>query len=474
MPSGVGHGVGVGVGKGVAVGTGDGHGVHVGAGVAVGGACVAVAVGVGQGVGVADGRDAALQAASSAMQRMAATSGRLWVDDLMASCLQVVGEGIAGGGFCQIGPWRVPGAFDTRAARRYNASLLRTPRRSEREEATIRNAKPNRTRRTITLILGTLLSLLFLWLAFRQVHLREVWDALRQANPWLVGAALGAFLATQGVKAARWKALFYPEHTARRFGKLLRVIYIGQMVNAALPARLGEIARAYLLARIEAISAAYALGTVVLEKALDSLMLLLVVLVTSIFMPFPSWVKGSSLVVSGGMVALLAAMTVLSRWEGRLPAWVVRVAGPDSWLGRMGVMAALQRAALSLRPLKSLRMNLILWGWSAGNWALMILTNLLAFWAFGLRLPWTAAPLLLAILNIGIIVPSSPGRIGVFHYLCVLTLGLYGVDPALALACGIVLHALVYVPIFVLGAYFLWRENYDWSRLAELAALENP
>ncbi len=322
--------------------------------------------------------------------------------------------------------------------------------------------------------MGTLLSVLFLWLAFRQVRLGEVWNALHRANPWLVGAALGAFLATQGVKAARWKALFYPEHKERRLGRLMGVIYIGQMVNAAVPARLGEIARAYLLARTESVSGAYALGTIVLEKALDSLMLLLVVLVTSIFMPFPSWVKGSSLVVSGGMVVLLAVMTALSRWEGRLPGWVTRVVGPQSWLGRLGVMAAVQRAALSLRPLRSLRMNLVLWGWSAGNWALMILTNVLMFWAFGLRLPWTAAPLLLAILNIGIIVPSSPGRIGVFHYLCVLTLGLYGVDPALALACGILLHAVVYVPIFVLGIYYLWRENLSWSRLAELEAAENP
>lgn len=304
------------------------------------------------------------------------------------------------------------------------------------------------------------------------MHLREVWDALQQANLWWVGAALGAFLTTQGAKAARWRALLYPDHKERHLGRLMRIIYIGQMVNAALPARLGELARAYLLARGESVSGVYVLGTIMLEKALDSLMLLLVVLITSIFMPFPSWVKGSSLLVSGGMVALLAVMTALSRWEDRLPGWVTQSFAPTSWLGRLGILPAIQRAALSLRPLKSLRMNLVLWGWSAGNWTLMTLTNVLMFWAFGLRLPWTAAPLLLAILNIGIIVPSSPGRIGIFHYLCVLTLGLYGVDAALALACGILLHAVVYVPIFLLGAYYLWRENPSWARLSELETVE--
>ena len=299
-----------------------------------------------------------------------------------------------------------------------------------------------------------------------------MWKALSQADLWLLAAALLTFLLTEVVKAIRWRALFYPDSRMRRFGKLLSVIYIGQMVNAAVPARLGELARAYLLSRIETVSAAYVFGTIVLEKALDSLMLLLAVLILSLFMPLPAWVKGSSLLVTGGMVVMLAVMTALSRWEDRLPGWLNRVVGPQSWLTRMGIIGAIQRGTLSLRPLRSLRMNLQLWGWSLLNWGLMIFTNLLLFWAFDLHLPWTAAPLLLAILNIGIIVPSSPGRIGIFHYLCVLTLGLYGVDAALALAYGILLHALVYLPIFIVGAYFLWRENFDLSRLAELASSE--
>jgi len=332
--------------------------------------------------------------------------------------------------------------------------------------------KSRHVKRNLSLICGTILSLLFLWLAFRRVDLQEVWHALRQADPLLVALALLTFLLTQVVKAVRWKTLFYPDQRARRLSKLLEVIVIGQMVNAAIPARLGEVARAYLLGKIEQISIAYTFGTIVLEKALDSLMLVIMVLLISIFMPLPVWLKGSSLIVSGGMVLLLVVMTLLSRWEDRLPSWLDRVLGPRSWLTRVGVTGAVQRAALSLRPLRSLKLNAQLWGWSLLNWLLMIGTNEILLWAFGLHLPWTAAPLLLAILNIGIIVPSSPGRIGIFHYLCVLTLGLYDVDPSMALAYGIVLHALVYLPIFLFGAYFLWRENYDLTHLTELASTD--
>lgn len=330
-----------------------------------------------------------------------------------------------------------------------------------------------RLKKNLSLIGGTLFSLFFLWLAFRSVNVQEVWHALMQADPLLVGLALLTFLLTQAVKAARWKTLFYPEHRARRLSKLLKVIVVGQMINAAIPARLGEVARAYLLGKIERIGTAYTFGTIVLEKALDSLMLLILVLLISIFMPLPGWLKGSSLVVSGGMVVLLVVMTLLSRWEDSLPSWLDRVLGSRSWLTRVGVTGAVQRAALSLRPLRSLRLNVQLWGWSLVNWLIMIATNVILLWAFGLHLPWTAAPLLLAILNIGIIVPSSPGRIGIFHYLCVLTLGLYDVGRSTALAYGIVLHGLVYLPIFLFGAYFLWRENYDLAHLAELASTDS-
>lgn len=327
-------------------------------------------------------------------------------------------------------------------------------------------------KRNLSLVIGTALSVLFLWLAFRRVNVAQVWAAMAQTNPLLLAVALATFLLTQGAKAARWRTLFYPQQRERRFSKLAEVIIIGQMINAAIPARLGEVARAYMLGRIESISGAYVFGTVVLEKASDSLMLLLLVFLVSLFMPLPTWLKGSSLVVSGGMVLLLIVMTVLSRWEDRLPGWLDRIIGPDSWLARVGLVQALIRAASSLRPLKSPRATLQLWGWSALNWLLMISTNLVLFAAFGFDLPWTAAPLLLAILNIGIIIPSSPGRIGIFHYLCVLTLGLFGIADSMALAYGIVLHALIYLPIFLLGAYFLWRENYNLARLSELAAAE--
>jgi hypothetical protein len=59
------------------------------------------------------------------------------------------------------------------------------------------------------------------------------------------------------------------------------------------------------------------------------------------------------------------------------------------------------------------------------------------------------------VLQAGISMPSVPGRIGLFEYLCVLTLSLFGVSQEEALSYGIVLHALVFLPTILLGVLAL-------------------
>jgi hypothetical protein len=85
--------------------------------------------------------------------------------------------------------------------------------------------------------------------------------------------------------------------------------------------------------------------------------------------------------------------------------------------------------------------------------------NYVIFSALGLTVdrPWVAAAFLIVVLYLGAVVPSSPGRVGLFHYLAVISLALFGVAKAPALSYGIVLHIVVYGPTAVLGAYYIWR-----------------
>ena len=89
----------------------------------------------------------------------------------------------------------------------------------------------------------------------------------------------------------------------------------------------------------------------------------------------------------------------------------------------------------------------------------MGLSNYFIFLAFGLKLPVAASFVLLVVVSILIMVPSSPGFVGVYHYGAVLSLGFYNVNRADALSCALVMHATQYLVITLVGFYYLRREH---------------
>ena len=90
--------------------------------------------------------------------------------------------------------------------------------------------------------------------------------------------------------------------------------------------------------------------------------------------------------------------------------------------------------------------------------------------------PPTAALLVLCTTALGMVIPSSPGYIGVYEYIVVLALSLFGVEREMALSYGLVLHGVIYVGQSLLGVLGLWRESLSYSdirgRAAELSGGE--
>ncbi len=338
----------------------------------------------------------------------------------------------------------------------------------------------------LRLILGTAVGLLLLALAFRGVDWHQVGSAVARANYPLLALALGTVLVTTLAKAARWRLLFPQEYGRPRLSKLFPVLLIGQTVNAILPARLGEIARAYLIGEIEGVDKALALSTMIVEKALDALMLLLLIAVIFAFVPLPAWLGRTGILVSGLLVALLL-LVILGAYHSkdtayalyRFLSWIpgIQRFDPESLSQDKGLERRLGTIAAGLSALYRRDVALPLAGWSVFVWAMAALTNYLTFLALGIKAPFLAALFLLAALHLGVAVPSSPGRVGVFHYICVLSLSLFSVDRSLALSYGLVLHLIVFAPMMSLGAWFLWKENYELSKTkaaATLATGEGP
>jgi uncharacterized membrane protein YbhN (UPF0104 family) len=324
-----------------------------------------------------------------------------------------------------------------------------------------KGAQPSFWHRWGRLILGVLVSVgVIFWLG-RTLDLRQILIALRDVNYAWVVVGLLMVLLTLWARVLRWHALLDSRQVTA--SGALPPLVLGQLLNLIAPARLGDLGRAYLVTRQGYPSQARALGTVALEKLWDIALLVGLVFGLSFWQPLPIWLMVPTRltaigggVLLGGVLALLLARRHLVARESYPGVWsetaIWRFPGVLSWLA--GVVG---RLVDGLTALQRPRVMLAAGGWSVLAWLFGALANLALFKAFGLPLSMGMALILLAVLQLGVAVPSVPGRIGVFEGLCLVTLALFGVETNLALGYGIVLHAVVLLPPVALGLWWLLR-----------------
>ena len=319
-------------------------------------------------------------------------------------------------------------------------------------------------------VAGAALSMLFLWLAFRQVDWASSWRTIREANILWLAVALGVVVLTTLAKAVRWRLMFYPAHRHLSLKKFFSIFLAGQALNAAIPARVGEVARAILVGASEGVSRVQALWTAVIEKLLDTLVLLLFLAGISALVPLPPWLQSAGWTLSLASIALLLVLAVSIGFRSRANEWLEKLETIHRWFRRLFLRRFLAAIAdsshLVRRPLLLTRLLL----WSLLAFAGAALTAWITGIALHIRLSYTACLLLVAVLQISAVVPipTSPGRVGLFHYLCVISLAVFDVEWDLALSFGLVLHFIVYLPMTIGGPISLWTESRDWHDLSRL------
>lgn len=320
--------------------------------------------------------------------------------------------------------------------------------------------------------LGIAVSAGLLFLLLRQVELAEIWEALEDVRWSLVAAVVALYFVGAWVRAARWRLLFR-EPEAVSVGDLFAATLVGYMGNNLLPARLGEVARAYLAGRRGNLSLGYALGTIVVDRVLD---VLTVVILAGLALPFvplsegmrQTWILG---VAFGGAAFAVLLWVRAQGPEGSLLAPLARWAPAGVW-GRLARLArALGEGAAGCDfP----RRSPALVGWTVLLWGTYALTTQVAFWSLGWDLPWSAALTLLVYLGVGLSLPSAPGFVGTFQFFTVAALALYGVEVSESLTFSVLLHASYFLPVTVVGWAILAAEHVTLRQVSALGQAAGP
>ncbi|HID94591.1 MAG TPA: flippase-like domain-containing protein [Candidatus Latescibacteria bacterium] len=321
--------------------------------------------------------------------------------------------------------------------------------------------------------IGIIVSAVFLYLAFRRVDLHELGFALRSANYlYVIPAILLTFLSFW-TRAFRWRFLLGPVKQVKT-SHLFSAIMIGFMANNLLPARLGEFVRAYVIGKKEQISSSSSFATIVIERIFDGVTLLLF-LIPVFFLPSsPRWVTKSGYIAAAiylGILAFLAALMIRTEQTQNL---VDRFLRPFSVRWRQKVRGLLVSFTSGLAVLGSLGHLLIIFLLSLLLWFLVVGAIHLVFVSCGLKLPVYAGFLLLAIIALGVMLPSSPGFVGTIQFLSVAGLALFAVPKSQALGFSIVFHASQFIPVTAIGLVYLWYEQLSLRKLGVKKYLDNP
>lgn len=308
----------------------------------------------------------------------------------------------------------------------------------------------------LSILIGAAISVLAFWLIARSVNSSEVIFALTQSDlRWVALAFLTQLLAMLAL-VRRWQILLrpYPTH----FLKLAQIYFITHLLNTLLPVKLGIVARVALPVQMEGLNTGFVIGSIAIEKVVDTLFMLALLLALAPFVPLPLWLReslaASVLLVFVGFLALASVRRIRAPLLSALARVETRFLGVQSKrlvtlvTGMLESIAQLTQRSAGSPPNEALAVLV----WTLLMWFAGILVNQMLLFALDISVDWSAAWFLLVVLQLGTRVPALPANLGVFHYLVILALGMYGVSASAALAYALLLHLIVFILPAVIGA----------------------
>lgn len=315
-------------------------------------------------------------------------------------------------------------------------------------------------------IIGIILSIVFIFLAFRNFNFDDFISALLNVNIFLVFLAAGVFLCSYVLRGVRWQIMLKSVKEIP-FSTSFCIIFIGYMANTLLPMRLGEFVRAYVLGVKEHISKLASLSSIILERIFDGIILVFFLSVLLIFYPFPGWVKNLGIFTAILFCGGISIIFIITHYQTKAINFLYYILHFFSDSFHKKIVPYIEKFILGLGMLKNRSqissvtiISVFIWL----NEALVYYILLIAFDITESSL-FLIALFTMIVINFGIMIPSSPGNIGTYHYFCVLALTLFGVSSNTALAYAIIANALMIICTVFFGVLCMWQMGFSISDL---------
>jgi glycosyltransferase 2 family protein len=310
--------------------------------------------------------------------------------------------------------------------------------------------------RWLRIALGWVVAALFIGLAFRRVSLGDVLAVLRSARVGPLALALAALAAGFTLRIVRWWQMLRVLEPTLPLRACVRPFLVSIAVNNTLPLRVGDVVRAVGFRSALRTSPMSVVGTLLVERLLDVVVLLGVLFaglmaLGATVIPRPFLLAG----VAVGVVAAagLGALIFAQGWLRSVAHGVVGRVPSARWRTRLGSLADQLFDALGIvrpasRALALVMITVLAWALEGSAYACVAWSLAADGSPFA---PWFA----LATGTLATMIPSSPGYVGTFDFFAVRGLTAFGMGHVVALGVALLVHLLLWLPVTIVGALYL-------------------
>jgi len=328
----------------------------------------------------------------------------------------------------------------------------------------------------LKIIISLIFGALFIWIAVTGVDFAVMGEALSSMDYGPVVPFIVLVLIYHCLRVYRWQLILRPDYPVS-FRNLFSINMVGFMAINVLPARLGEFARPYLLMEREDVPLGAAMASALIERMLDFLTMLLILALVVFFVDMPTGmitVRGEEYDIMAIVqrVFLLVALPAVGGLMGLMlfEEWMYRLLHVTAgrWLPRFSqkVEGFLRAFMRSLQPLKQPKVLVIQTVLTLVIWSITPMTEWLMFRMFHLdHLGADAAITVVAAILIGMLIPAPPGFAGNFEAFTMGGLAVFGVTGGVALGYALVLHWSQFAQSFLMGMYFLYKDQISFKSL---------
>jgi len=318
---------------------------------------------------------------------------------------------------------------------------------------------------------GVLISIVFLYFALRKQNFGEIWETLQHAQYWWLIPGIAVYFIGLWVRSWRWHYLLRPLKKIPT-KSMFPIVCIGYMGNNIYPARAGELIRAYVLKKHEGVPFSASLATIIVERIFDGVVMLGFVFLNlrelSGLTADSGFIGNIQQVAIWGSViffAVLAVFILAAMFPLKAEAvtnWFIDHILPGRI--RESVRGFCLRFLTGLESLRSPKDALMVLVTSTIIWLLETGKYWFVMHAFPFQVSFFALMLMNGIVNLTTTLPSAPGYVGTFDAPGIALLTAYGVPGEVATGYTLILHAALWLPVTLVGAYYFAREGLNWNK----------